>query len=310
MKFKKYTFILFAQVIFFVFTSCEKVVQVDVPEAETLLVVDAWLNDKPGDQVIRLTTTAPVFSSSSTPVASGASIVLKDLNNGKTFNFSENPGTGNYIYSPAIGDTFNVIGHKYELEINYKGNIYKSNSTSYKTTSIDTVGFNKIKRIGDTTVRGFAPWMFGKDIPNERNYYWIKVYKNGKFFNNARNINISEDAGGRDGTDGLCFIPPIAYFGVTPSDDLFKINDLVTVEVYSINQNSFEYFIQLIRQVNNSQAGLFAVTPENLRTNILPVSESTPRAIGWFNIGTVKSKTFICKDIPVETIFLGGYFCP
>ncbi|MFN6040243.1 MAG: DUF4249 family protein, partial [Bacteroidota bacterium] len=148
-------FFLFSFLIF-IFTSCEKVIQVDVPEAETLLVVDAWLNDKPGNQVIRLTTTAPVFSSSSTPSASGASIILKDLNNGNTYTFFENPGTGNYIYSPAVGDTFNIIGHKYELEIIYKGNTYKSTSVSYKTTTVDTVGFNEIKNFGDSTIRGFA----------------------------------------------------------------------------------------------------------------------------------------------------------
>jgi hypothetical protein len=62
--------------------------------------------------------------------------------------------------------------------------------------------------------------------------------------------------------------------------------------------------------VNNSQAGLFAVTPENLRTNILPLTENSQRVLGWFNIGTVSSKSFSCKDIPVENVFLGGYFCP
>ncbi|MBK6833284.1 MAG: hypothetical protein IPG89_02975 [Bacteroidetes bacterium] len=31
-------------------------------EGETLLVVDAWINDKPGSQTVRLTTTAFVFT--------------------------------------------------------------------------------------------------------------------------------------------------------------------------------------------------------------------------------------------------------
>ena len=143
-----------------------------------------------------------------------------------------------------------------------------------------------------------------------KNFYWIKTYKNGKFFNASSNVNIAEDGGGGEGSDGLCFIPPIAYFSVTPFDNPFKLNDVLTVEVCSINKNSYEYLIQLVTQVNNSQAGLFAVTPENLRTNILPLTENSPRVLGWFNIGTVSSKNFICKDIPVENVFLGGYFCP
>jgi len=307
---KKYSFLVFAFLMLIVVSSCEKVIQVDVPEGETLLVVDAWLNNKSGDQVIRLTTTAPVFNSTSTPAAIGATVNVKDLTNGKIYSFIESSGTGNYIFSPTTNDTFNIIGHNYELQISYKGFNYISNSTSYQTTRIDTVGFNKLTDFGDTAVKGYAPWLFGKDIPNERNFYWIKTYKNGVFFNQTSNINISEDGGGGEGSDGLCFIPPIAYFAVTPFDNPFKLNDILTVEVYSINKNSYEYLIQLVTQVNNSQAGLFAVTPENLRTNILPITEKSPRVLGWFNMGTISSKSFICKDIPVENVFLGGYYCP
>jgi hypothetical protein len=310
MIFKKYTFLVFAFLILVFISSCEKVIQVDVPEGETLLVVDAWLNNKPENQVVRLTTTSPVFSSSSTPAALGATVNIKDLSNGKVYPFLETAGTGNYVYTPTTNDTFNIVGHQYELQISYKGYNYKSISSSYKTTQIDTVGFNKLTDFGDTTVRGYAPWLFGKDIPNEKNFYWIKTYKNGKFFNASSNVNIAEDGGGGEGSDGLCFIPPIAYFSVTPFDNPFKLNDVLTVEVYSINKNSYEYLIQLVTQVNNSQAGLFAVTPENLRTNILPLTENSPRVLGWFNIGTVSSKSFSCKDIPVENVFLGGYFCP
>jgi hypothetical protein len=302
-------FILVVATVLF-FSSCEKVVQVDVPEGETLLVIDAWLTNKPGNQTIRLTTTAPVFSSGSTPAALGATVIVKDLNNGKSYSFIENAGTGNYIYTPTFNDTFNIVGHQYELVVNYKGNSYKSTSTSYTTTKIDTVGFNRLTDFGDSTVKGYAPWLFGKDIPNQRNFYWIKTYKNGVLFSDTRNINISEDGGGGEGSDGLCFIPPIAYFSVTPFENPFKLNDLLTVEVYSINKNTYEYLIQLVTQVNNSQAGLFAVTPENLRTNIIPVNSNSPRVLGWFNMGTVSSKTFVCKDIPVENVFLGGYFCP
>jgi len=293
----------------FILFSCEKVIDVDVPEGETLLVVDAWINNESVEQTIRLTTTAPVFSNTRTPVATGATVSLKDLNTGKIYRFNESDGSGNYTFKPFDTDSFNIVGHKYELSITYNGNNYTAVSVSNETTVVDTVAFQKLTNFGDTTVRGYAPWLFGKDIAGEKNYYWIKSYKNGVFFNQTNSINIAEDAGGSSGTDGLCFIPPVAYFSVVPFDEPLKLNDLFTVEVYSINKESFEYLFQLTTQVNNSQAGLFAVTPENLRTNIIPKNGS-PRALGWFNIGKSSRRTFICKDIKVEDIYKGGYYCP
>src|ERR1700741_3521380 len=86
-------------------SSCEKVIKVDVPEGETLLVIDAWVNDLPGTQTVRLTTTAPVFDPNRTPAANGAQVQLKDLDNGKTYSFIESNGPGNYEFPPAVTDT-------------------------------------------------------------------------------------------------------------------------------------------------------------------------------------------------------------
>jgi hypothetical protein len=141
-------------------------------------VVDAWINDKPGSQTVRLTTTAPVFNGQNTPVAIGATVSQKDLTNGKIYNFSEVTGTGNYVFTPGATDTLSVVGHQYSLSISYKGNSYNSLSILNRTTKIDTIGYDKVTDIGSTTVKGYYAWLFGKDQPNGKDYYWIKSYKN------------------------------------------------------------------------------------------------------------------------------------
>lgn len=297
--------ILFASI-----TSCEKVIKVDVPEGETLLVVDAWINDKAGAQTVRLTTTAPVFDGNHTPVAVGATVSLKDLTNGKTYSFNEVSGTGNYVFTPSSTDTMCVVGHQYSLAVSYKGNSYTSMSTLNRTTTIDTVAFDRITAIGSTEVKGYLAYLFGKDQPNGKDFYWIKSYKNGVFYNQSGVINVAEDAGGGDGTDGLCFIPPNAYLSVIDGNKSLQLNDVYSVEVHSLNKDSYEYMIQLTTQLNNSQAGLFAVTPENLRTNLKAVNSGAPRALGWFNMGMVSSKSFVCLDIPIENVYASGYYCP
>lgn len=293
----------------FILSSCEKVVQVEVPEGETLLVIDAWVNDLPGKQTVRLTTTAPVFDGSPTPSANGAIVSLEDLNNGKTYSFLENNGTGNYEFTPAITDTMCVEGHTYKLNVSWKGNSYYATSVVNRTTTVDTVGFDENRNFSTNELNGYFVWLFGKDIAGPaRDYYWIKSFKNGVLYNEPVVLNISEDAGGGESTDGLCFIPPVAYFSVMPSAKTLQLNDIYTAEVHSLNRESYEYLLQLRTQINNSGAGLFATTPENLRTNIKRVG-SAPRALGWFNMAKASRKSFVCQNYSVESVF-PFYFCP
>jgi hypothetical protein len=62
----------------------------------------------------------------------------------------------------------------------------------------------------------------GFDIPGDTvDYYWIKSYRNGIFFNKGGDINICADAAFGAGADGFPFITPIAQ-GITPFGERFQ----------------------------------------------------------------------------------------
>ena len=96
----------------------------------------------------------------------------------------------------------------------------------------------------------------------------------------------------------MSFIPPNAYLNVTPRDESFKIingiPDNCTTEIYAINADTYLFLLQAQSQMTNSSSGLFAVTPENVKTNIMPLGNSI-KAIGWFNIGAIKSKNALVQ---------------
>ena len=293
--------LIFVSVIFF---SCEDVVQVDLPEGENVLVVDAWLNDKDPVQKIKLSGTVPYFSQENIPPALGANVEIKDITSGKSFSFIDNNNSGNYIFQPTPNDSFAVVGHKYQLIVTWNGNSYHSFTTLNPTAELDTVGFQDIKEFGSNEISGFAPYLYGTDFPARKDYYWFKAFKNNIFYGKPSNINIAEDGGGGNGTDGLCFIPPVAFFSVIDFDDLFQLYDTCKIEIHSIAKDTYEYLLQMQIQLNNSQAGLFSTTLENLRTNILPVNNST-RAVGWFSFSSVSTrKDKVTLNWPVN------YNCP
>src|SRR5690606_17529707 len=56
--------------------SCETVIDPTLQTAEPILVVDAWVNNKPEPQVIKLTKTQPYFDQSLPPGVSGAQVIV------------------------------------------------------------------------------------------------------------------------------------------------------------------------------------------------------------------------------------------
>ncbi len=279
--------------------SCTDVVQVDVPTGATLVVVDAFINNKLDTQVVRLTTTAPYFSNAPTPPLLGASVVLNDLTANRAFAFQPD-GNGNYLYTTAEGnfDSLARIGHKYQLNVSYNGTSYTSFSTLNRTTRVKNIlWFHSLRPAGfsknqDTTK--WFPYLIANDTAGGIDYYWIKSFKNGVFYGSARNINVVQDAGGV-GTDGLQFIPPVAFFGLTSNSDPLYYLDVFKVEIHSIDPETFYFFTQLRAQMLNAQNGLFALTPQNVKSNIQVVSGSGMGAIGWFNMAAVATMTAVAK---------------
>ncbi len=282
-QFVRFVIILVATISF---SSCTDVVKVDLKEGQKLLVVDAWVNNGNNKQVIRLTNTDSYFSNVNTPPVAGAQVSVHDITTNQDYVFADE-GNGNYAYQPAIGDGFAQVKHQYQLKIQWQGYNYAAYATLNRTTQVDTILWRDEPEQPGLT-GGLYPYVVARDAVGAKDFYWVKSYQNNKFFSDPSLINVLEDAGGGDGTDGLFFIPPNAYFAVTPGDKPYKVGDSCYIEIHSISREAFDFWIQAQKQMTNSQAGLFANTPENVRTNI-ETSSGAPKAIGWFNMAALST---------------------
>ncbi len=74
-------------------------------------LLNAWLNNKPGSQVIVLTQSQGYFDGTNPPAASGAVVTVTD-DKGKIYSFTED-GTkaGNYVWNPPAGEVFGTVGN-------------------------------------------------------------------------------------------------------------------------------------------------------------------------------------------------------
>jgi hypothetical protein len=194
------------------------------------------------------------------------------------------------------------VNHKYQLNVSYSGNTYIALSTLNPTIPVDTILFRRTKTdiqgttaLSDTTnPRQYFPLMIAYDPKGQNNYFWVKAYKNGVFYNQPGQMNFFENAGGAFGVQGGFIQPPNDFFGLIDNTNPYHRGDTCLLEIYSTDANTQGFLGQLQTQMTNAQSGLFAVTPQNVQTNVQQTSGTQP-AIGWFNMAAVMSKSVVAR---------------
>lgn len=290
--------ILLCAIIGLALAGCEDVIDPNLEEADALVVVDAWLNDKPGNQTIVLTTSQPYFDNTLPPGIGGASVVVRNTTSGRNFTFIESAQSGEYRWAPPTpGDVIGVPGDQFELEIVTGSDTYRSTSRMGRVPAIDSVTFTFEEEdafFPDSYVAEF----WARDPVGRGDTYWIRAWKNGQPLNKPEDISIAFDAGFSNGGnfDGIIFIPPLRTsinpFDTDENDEFlspYNIGDSVYVELTSITEAAFNYLNEVRVQTDRPGgfAELFAAPIANVSTNI--TSPSGKRALGFFNVASVSA---------------------
>jgi len=164
--------IVFFLGIIFLF-SCETVIDPTLQTAEPILVVDAWVNNKPEPQVIKLTETQPYFDQSLPQGVSGAQVIVAG-SDGSEYVFLESATSGQYTWTPGVDEVFGETGVTYTLTIVAEGETYQSITRMGRVPAIDSITFRREEGnqfIDELFLAEF--WAFDPVEPGDS--YWIKT---------------------------------------------------------------------------------------------------------------------------------------
>jgi Domain of unknown function (DUF4249) len=285
--------------------SCETVINPELEKVDPILVVDAWLNNKPGNQTIVLSKTQSYFDSSTPPPVTNAVVTVTD-NLNKVFTFKEDAAKpGHYVWTPAGNELIGTVGISYKLSIITEGETYGAVSKMGPVPPIDSITFKKNEPT-EQNPDFYRGQFYAKDVIGKGDTYWIRTYKNSILLNKPSEINIAYDAGFDAGgsfystADKLVdFIPPIRG-RINPNDTDAKDKalspyvpgDSVYVEIYSVTLAAFNYLQEVSVQTNRPGgfSELFARPINNVSSNIFNPNSTGKKAIGFFNVAAVSGK--------------------
>ena len=254
--------------------SCQKVISVDLNNANPQMVTEATVTDQPGPYTVSLSRSGDYFTPSLYfPPVSHAFVTIAD-NLGVTDTLKETV-SGTYHTSVLHGGP----GRTYYLRVVAEGKEYDAVSTMPSRVNIDTlVALHSRESDGDQV---YNLYVIFRDPPEPGNYYRMNL---------RVSVPISPDSiDGRryhlyndkltNGNEAAVRIRMRNYF---------KPGDTVWVDLLSIDKASYDYF-NTLNNILTSDRSPTSLAPANPNTNL------TNGALGYFAAYSMDSKVIVLQ---------------
>jgi Domain of unknown function (DUF4249) len=282
--------------------SCETIIDPKLEQAENIIVVDAWVNQKMERQRISVTRSQSYFDKSVSKKIPNAEVIVQDLTNGQAYLFAE--GEDAYYWEPQLFP-FGTVGHEYRLTVSVDGEMFEAFSRLGRVPPIDTIEFSFNPE--DLLVKQdyYTAEFKALEPAGVGDTYWIKAWKNGHYLNKPGEMNMTFDASFTPGqsVDGQQFIIPIRKDFINPLDanpskkgetlPPYVVGDSVYVEIHSVDPAAYDFLFAVYFHITRPGgfAELFSMPMANAPTNILNIDkQSVKRAAGFFNVSAVSAR--------------------
>lgn len=268
-KFFEMKNIFYLLILTFVFSACEKVIDVDLNDADPQIVIEGNIDGDNGLAEVKISMTSSYFDTVPGAKISDADVFVTD-SDGKRFRFYE---TG-----PGIYRSFEMrprTNAAYKLTVEANAEIYEAESTLKPPVAIDSITwfYDEGNSFFDA---GYYLYVYLLDPAETDNYFRIKIYRNGVLKNSSDDLIVFNDR----------FVNG-KKLEISLLNDPYRINDTITVQLISIDENAYEYFKTFTELLNNNPG---SAAPANPNTNL------SNGALGYFSVWSSDTMSVIIRE--------------
>lgn len=255
------------------FFSCERVIDINLNEANPKIVIEANVHNKREGCLVKITRTGSFFKPYTPEIVSNATITLK--NQLTTYTFTENTN-GNY----SIDKIGNLMPTSYSLSVEIDGERYDAESTMPVAIPISYIISEYVTR-NIFQDEGYIVNYSFIDPEDENNFYRIRYSLNGELQNDGNDYFLMTD----EMFNGKSI--QMQIYGIR-----FEKGDTVEVELMSIDKSTYDYFNTFVELI--AQNSMESAAPAN------PKSNFSNGALGYFSAYSSDKKQIIVGNPPVK----------
>lgn len=255
-------------------TSCEDVIDVDLPTGEPKLVVDASIDWQLGatgnEQIIKLSMTTGYYNPD-VPKVSGATVFVTNTDSNEVFDFIENLGTGDYVCNTFVP----IVDGNYQLTVMYDGQTYTATEKMVSVVPIDKIE-QKEAPFGDDSVEINV---FFTDNGATDDFYMFRYMTS---FSAIPSYGVGDDE----------------YFQGNQFNDVYFNEDLkpgtsFDVTLYGVSEQ-FHNYMNLLLDVAGG-GGPFSTAPAKVKGNILNSTDVDNTAFGYFRLSQTDTRNYVVQ---------------
>jgi hypothetical protein len=249
-------------------TGCEQKVDIKLNETDARVVIEGWVTDEPGPYDIKISKTGAYLGTGEEVLVSGAFVVLKD-----------DMGNVDTLVEQRAGwyQTTHLQGqqqHNYFLEATVEGTTYKASNYLARINPILASGYE----YNDSMIfgAGYYVGLVAEEPLGIGDFYQFRFWRNDTAFNSVSDLLVTDDRYVDGQVSPFLFPYPCA------------LGDTVVIEVRSLSQASYDFYITLLQQ-GAGVGGPFASVPDNLTTNF------DNGGLGWFGATAQRRDTLVIQ---------------
>lgn len=226
--------------------SCEKVVEIDLNDANQQMIVEGLVSDEMDESFVQLSKTASFYETNDFEMVQGATVRIAD-SEGNSFDFLEvSPGR----YQPAAGFA-GVPGRTYTLSVEAEGQTISGTSTMPAAVVLDSL----------------VPDPFDAPFGGvEGNHRLLQYFSDGAATQNFYRSVVYVD--GLRQTDILVFDDQLfngAHTELPVFQNLFESGEQVEIQLLSTTEHYYDYFLA----VSSDGNGFASAAPGNPTSNLV-----------------------------------------
>jgi hypothetical protein len=261
--------------------SCREEVDLPLKEIEGIVpVIEGIWTDQNSSNEIKISLAQNYLDGSSFQSIRDARVYINQTGTDKFIPFSYRQES--LSYKPVNPQDVAKIGETYQLIIEWQEQVFTAKGTMLEPPGVDSLTYEfKEERL--FREKGFYIKVYGKVPFKKDNNYRIRVIENDTLKNDRGDYLLFDD------TFGLTFFEKGLEL-----DYAFKSGDRVELELYRLNRDMYDYFVQLVNLLFND-GGLFSPPPQNPKTNI-QVIRGQSKVLGYFLVSPLLKETIKIKS--------------
>lgn len=264
-----------------ILSSCEDVIDVDLPDDDELVVIEGWVTNQLQIQTVKISRTQNFNEQGDEIVIENAEVTVFAGNNPIPYHFSAT--SNSYESDSAYRGVSN--GTLYGLRIVIAGDTLGSTfELMPEAVEIQSITFDFFERQSEENPniieQIYFPSAFSQD-PSGPNFYRYVLSRNGQTFSDPNDIELLDDSA----IDGNFFFNEFRTFN-------YDIGDTATIELRNLNQPAFD-FLNLLKSQTTSLGTSAGTSPASINGNLENQTNPEIVVLGYFGCYASSSMSMV-----------------